>query len=139
MSNNEIWVVVATGRDSATILANVNGTSRVIKRLGAANRAAAEAEPNVIHLSNHLAYLARPTARLARDVMTFLGEAARFDAYEGVVIVASPAMRRDLHLAMDRRVHDLIIAEILEDAPPVANPAVFDDQPARRAAGSDVR
>ncbi len=141
MASSEIWVVVATDRNNATVLANTDGTSRVVERFTAPSRDAAGTAGNVIQLADHLTSLARPRTGLAKDVMTFLAEAARFDAYEGLVIVASPAMRSELRLVMDRRVHNLIIAEILEDTPAVTarNPVLFDEPPARRAAGSAAR
>ncbi len=141
MASSEIWVVVATDRSNATVLSNTDGSSRVIERFAAANRDTTDAGGNIIHLSDHLAYLPRPTAGLAKDVMAFLAEGASADAYEGLVIIASPAMRRDLRLAMDQRIHDLVIAEILEDAPAAdfPTPALFRESPARRAAGSDAR
>jgi protein required for attachment to host cells len=113
MRKNEIWVVVATGTDGAKILANREGSSSVVARFAMPQRAAGDADRKVVSIVN----LRRPTATLAREIMAHLVEGAIQGSYEGLVIVASAEMTRQLRLAMDRRVFELMIAEILEDAP----------------------
>ncbi|MEI9993356.1 MAG: hypothetical protein WDM91_02080 [Rhizomicrobium sp.] len=111
MTNNEIWVVVATDTSGARILANKEGSSSVIARVDLAAPLPVDADQKVVSL---LA-LRRPAAVLARQIMPLLVEGAVYDAYEGLVVVASREMARELRLIMDRRVFNLMIAEIVED------------------------
>jgi len=119
MAKNEIWVVVATGSGGARILANTEGSSRVVARFAMPPRTSAEMNQKVVSIVN----LRRPCAVLAREVMAFLVEGAIQGSYEGLVMVASSEMTRQLRLAMDRRVFELMIAEILEDTPETAEDA----------------
>jgi len=113
MSNNEIWVVVATDSSGARILANAEGTSRVLAAFEMPSRPSVDQDSKIVSLLN----ARRPAATLARQVVTCLVEGAIHGSYEGLVIVASPEMKRELRLAMDRRVFDLLIGEIVEDTP----------------------
>ncbi|MEI9991960.1 MAG: host attachment protein [Rhizomicrobium sp.] len=119
MSNNEIWVVVATDASGARILANTEGTSRVLETLATPPRPVVERNTKVVNLL----HARRPGATLARQIMCHLIEGAIQGCYEGLVIVASPDMTRELRLAMDRRVFDLVLGEIIEDAPVSAGAA----------------
>ncbi len=120
MSSNEIWVVVATDASGARILANTDGTSRVLQTLAMPPRPAAARDAKIVNLL----HARRPGATLARQIMSHLIEGAIHGCYEGLVIVASPDMTRELRLAMDRRVHDLVLGEIVEDAPVPATVAL---------------
>lgn len=125
MSNNEIWVVVATGSSGARILANAEGTSRVLKAFAMPSRPPAVQDTKVVSLL----HARPPAASLASQIMALLVEGAVKGSYEGLVIVASSEMKRELRLAMDRRVFDLLIGEIVEDAP-----VSMTDNSARRSA-----
>jgi len=109
MSGNEIWVVVAADEQAACIFANRHGSSRLVERLVMPARPPVAAEAKIVRL-------VRPGAPLARQLMDRLVEGAARNAYEGILIVVSPAMRSQLRLVMDRRIQSLIIAEIVESA-----------------------
>jgi len=117
MSNNEIWVVVATDASGARILANTDGTSRVLQALAMPAHAAV-GKGNVVELLQPR----RPAAILARQIMAHLVDGAILGNYEGLVIVASSGMTRELRLAMDRRVFDLVLGENIENTPVATSP-----------------
>ncbi len=91
--------MVATGSSGARILANAEGTSRVLKAFAMPSRPPAVQDTKVVSLL----HARPPAASLASQIMALLVEGAVKGSYEGLVIVASSEMKRELRLAMDRR------------------------------------
>ncbi len=137
MSSNEVWVVVAIEPGGASVLASRAGMSTLIERFAVPVLACAERDPKVVHLSE----MHRSTAALAKELMAFLVDGVCRDAYEGLVLVVSPAMAGALRIVMDCRVRNLVMVEILEEpAKSLSRSAAdFDAQQTRRAAGGYVR
>jgi hypothetical protein len=132
MCSDEIWVVVATEPGIAWVMANCDGASRLVKRIAAPTlQLADEAHDALSFIAS-----ARSSAMLAKMLSTFLLEGAGREAYESVLIVATPAMRRDLRLTMDHRLHSRIIGEIVEGD--MSAPA-FIGVLSNHASGSDLR